>query len=77
MKICARCKIEKSGDGYYRDMTTPDGLSRYCKECRKNYNRTRYASQHTKSAKKNSWYLMLEDFERRLKELESEEKADR
>lgn len=35
MKICSDCGIEKSESAFSKHKRNPDGLERYCKECRK------------------------------------------
>ncbi len=34
MKICNRCKIEKSLDSFHNDKTKKDGKSTLCKSCK-------------------------------------------
>lgn len=34
-KICAKCKIEKNSEEFYKDKTKKSGLCSYCKECDK------------------------------------------
>lgn len=41
-KICGTCKIEKPVTEFYVNRTKPDGLSSYCKSCKKSYNRSHY-----------------------------------
>ena len=38
-KICSKCKIEKSFDGFNIDKSRKDGLFPYCKDCRNTYNK--------------------------------------
>ena len=33
MKVCKKCKLEKSNDEYYKEPRTKDGLQARCKEC--------------------------------------------
>jgi hypothetical protein len=42
MKTCGTCKIEKSTSEFYKNKTKPDGLSSYCKDCKRIYNKTHY-----------------------------------
>ena len=42
MKICGRCKIEKSLECFGKDITSKDGLRCICKECRKEESKKRY-----------------------------------
>ena len=35
MKVCIRCKKEKPFSEYYKDSQKKDGLTPYCKDCRK------------------------------------------
>lgn len=37
MKICYRCKIEKSSKEFSKDKTNSDGLQGWCKECSSQY----------------------------------------
>lgn len=41
-KHCAKCGEMQALDGFSRDKTRHDGLSPYCKQCRKAYGRTYY-----------------------------------
>lgn len=34
MKVCFKCKIEKSEDDFHKDNARKDGLFPYCRECR-------------------------------------------
>jgi len=37
MKKCNRCKESKSFDNFHKNKAMPDGLSHYCKPCRKKF----------------------------------------
>ena len=37
MKKCNRCKELKSFDNFHKNKVMPDGLSHYCKPCRKKF----------------------------------------
>jgi hypothetical protein len=41
MKLCRRCKIEKSRTEFFRHGTSVDGRQAYCKPCQAEYKRTR------------------------------------
>lgn len=41
-KYCARCDDIKSVDAFYSNKSREDGLSAWCKECKKQYNREYY-----------------------------------
>ena len=51
MKICTKCKYQKSNDNFYKRTLSPDGLAYRCKECsskyHKHYNLT-YTKDRTK-----------------------------
>jgi hypothetical protein len=36
MKVCSKCKVEKSFDSFTKDKHRPDGFKIYCKSCIKN-----------------------------------------
>jgi hypothetical protein len=42
MKKCNRCKSEKDESEFYKNVTTKDGLTYQCKECRKELNKQYY-----------------------------------
>lgn len=44
MKTCCRCNVPKSSDQFHKDKRRADGLFPQCKECRKAYAKTYYAS---------------------------------
>jgi hypothetical protein len=37
MKICKKCDTPKDLSQFHKDKTSKDGLYRWCKECKKNY----------------------------------------
>lgn len=37
LKRCAKCKLEMSAEQFYRDMRYTDGLSSYCRDCKREY----------------------------------------
>ena len=41
-KICSRCKVEVSLDGFSKDRSRSDGYSNWCKVCKSSYNKERY-----------------------------------
>lgn len=43
-KICPRCKTVKSKESFYKNRSTPSGLTSYCKDCTKQDQNERYAS---------------------------------
>lgn len=40
-KVCSKCKIEKDFCDFYKDKNKKDGLDIWCKECRKDYDKSR------------------------------------
>jgi len=42
MKICNKCKENKSLDAFYKNKVKPQGVSNNCKDCQKAYNVTHY-----------------------------------
>ena len=51
MKICVKCKVEKSKDEFHKDNLRKDGLFPYCRECRgtkKRASHKEYKRTHTK-----------------------------
>lgn len=40
MKICSKCKIKKTEDGFYRNKNEKDGFSYQCKDCAKKYSQS-------------------------------------
>lgn len=46
MKTCYRCKRDLPLDQFYKNSTKPDGLTGYCKDCKRTYNSSHY--QQTK-----------------------------
>lgn len=55
-KICSRCKVDKEQKQFHKDRTKKDGLSYYCKECTREYNKE-YRKTHPelKDKKKKYW----------------------
>ena len=57
MKLCSKCKIEKSYDDFYKSSQTKDGYKCYCKACIKIDNQSRehlykeYRAERCKSGK--------------------------
>lgn len=41
MKLCSKCKQEKTYDGFYKDKTAKDGYNGICKACRLEMDRNR------------------------------------
>jgi len=39
-KLCARCRIKKGVDNFYNDSTKKNGLDSWCKDCRKEYEKS-------------------------------------
>ena len=39
LKVCSRCRLEKTKTGFHRNWHSPGGLSAVCKECKCNYKR--------------------------------------
>lgn len=44
MKTCGKCNLEKTKDSFAKRSASKDGLSNWCKECFKAYDRERYAN---------------------------------
>lgn len=61
MKVCPKCKINKSSKDFYKDKSRKDSLSSYCKECRRPY----------KQSIKYKEYSKLREKERTLKRTET------
>jgi hypothetical protein len=38
-KTCTRCQKRRKVEAFYRDKTIKDGLSSWCKDCTKDYDR--------------------------------------
>ena len=58
MKTCCRCKRKKKEEEFGRNQTNPDGLQKYCKECKRGIARTWYNSScktsHVLNVRKNN-----------------------
>ena len=39
-KVCVKCGISKDVDNFHKDKTTVDGYKKYCKDCRRIYDKT-------------------------------------
>ena len=48
MKVCYKCKIEKSFECFSKNSYRSDGLSSQCKECHKSYRRNHYLKNKNK-----------------------------
>jgi len=62
-KICFKCKEEKLIEFFYTDIIKKDGLSSYCKECRKLYVEKYYAdnkNEYLEHYKKNRDKILLQ-----------------
>jgi len=46
MKICTKCKQRKEETEFYKDKSSNDGLTYWCKNCRKAFDKTRSASYY-------------------------------
>lgn len=51
MKVCARCKIKKELEDYYKNNQSKTGLSSYCKECQKSDKKNHYQNNKEQYAK--------------------------
>ena len=59
MKVCSKCKEEKSLDGFYKDKSTKDGYNYKCKDCRRKADQDRRESDpvwHIRRKLQNSLY---------------------
>ena len=50
-KKCSKCGVRKSDSEFHRSKISKDGLSAWCKECLREYNRQRYYRQNEKRVK--------------------------
>ena len=44
MKTCSRCLKSKTSDAFYKDKSKKDGMTSYCKICRKEYHSEYYSN---------------------------------
>lgn len=51
MKICGKCKIEKSFDAFHKRKASTDGLAACCKACQKEYDNARLSCPKRKAAR--------------------------
>jgi len=49
MKMCPKCKTEKELNDFYVSKRNKDGLTRWCKECNKAYQKGRKPKSEVKS----------------------------
>lgn len=63
MKICTKCNIEKPLSEFYKNKTKKDGLTSYCKDCKRIYNEDHY--NKTKEVWKDSRADSRRDISRR------------
>ena len=77
MKVCHRCKIEKSLNAFYKDRQILDGLCSHCKECDKKvwltpeHKERRKHPRYKISKRKHKlkkFGLTLEDYEKMIKD---------
>lgn len=71
VKVCSKCKIEKSLEMFYKDKTRVDGRQYTCKECRKYITKTtndrhrkRYYQENKEKIKKTNENYRLENWEK-------------
>lgn len=58
LRLCTKCKEDKSIDYFYPNRTRKDGYDHYCKECRKDTTNKRYCPTKQKQYKldnRNAW----------------------
>ena len=55
-KTCTKCKVEKSVSEFHKHSGTKDGLSGWCKECRKEAHRKDYIKHKTRYQKQRKEY---------------------
>lgn len=46
MKICGKCKVEKSSEDFWKKKSRKDGLDAYCVECRKADRNPAWSQKH-------------------------------
>lgn len=54
MKFCSRCEKNKDREAFYTNPGRRDGLATYCKECQKEYSKSRYHSPEQHKQRKMS-----------------------
>ena len=54
MKVCPKCKIEKSLDSYYKRKEAGYKNQTYCKDCMKAYNKERWKKYKSKTS---GWWI--------------------
>lgn len=54
MKLCRRCKIEKSKEQFSKRSRGKDGLSAWCKQCFSDYDRERYQNGDKERKQRNN-----------------------
>jgi len=54
MAICRKCKTEKALQNFAKDPTRRGGLSYWCKDCHKSYNKNRLITLQIKEKRKNT-----------------------
>jgi len=63
MKICTKCKIEKKKEDFYRDKSTNDKLTCWCKQCRNDVKKTNKYRGY-----RNKYYNVNNDYREYVKE---------
>ena len=67
-KVCPKCKINKPYSEYYSNIKRKDGISSYCKECRRKYGKKHYNSNKSQYFSKNyKFRLKIDTFINRYK----------
>lgn len=56
MKNCKKCEIDKSVENFHVDKTSKDGLFRWCKTCKKEYDKRYRKSDKVKNFQKSKSY---------------------
>ena len=58
MKVCTKCKVEKTLEGFHKDKSRSDGISVWCKDCKKPYRDARYCKdRHLELQRSKKWHV--------------------